>query len=178
MHFNKPAKLLLLLALLVLIHALFFWLSWKMDNEHQVIHSSTRFTLINGDRPTIADYKGKPLLVHFWATSCRACIREVPELADMYRALHPHGLEMIAVAMPYDRPDAVITYADKMAMPWPVALDVQGDTLSAFGRVQATPAHFLLDPSGKVVYRHIGTLNIDTITSKINTLLAIKANTQ
>lgn len=178
MHFNKPAKLLLLLAFLVGIHALFFWLSWKMDDDYQAIDGDTRLTMINGDKRTLADYRGKPVLVQFWATSCRTCIREIPELASLYRDLHPKGLEMIAVAMPYDRPDAVIAYADKMAMPWSVALDVQGDTLSAFGRVQATPAHFLLDQSGKVVYRHIGALNIKTITSEINTLLAAKANTQ
>jgi thiol-disulfide isomerase/thioredoxin len=169
-------KVILLLLLIFILHAGFFWLSWEMDNTHEPVDPKTGLTMIDGTNKTLADFHGRPLLVHFWATSCRSCIKEVPRLKSLYKIFKPKGFEMVAVAMPYDRPDAVITYANTMAMPWPVALDVKGDTLSSFGRIQATPASFLLDQTGTPVFKHVGLLDMPALARHIEELLATGAN--
>lgn len=158
-----------------MLHAGFFWLSWEMDNTHEPVNPATALTMIDGKHKTLGDFHGRPLLVHFWATSCRSCIKEVPRLKSLYKQFSPRGLAMVAVAMPYDRPDAVIAYANTMAMPWPVALDVKGDTLSAFGRIQATPASFLLDQNGRPVFKHVGLLELPAVARRIEELLTTGA---
>jgi len=125
------------------------------------------FTFIDGTRKTMADFLGHPALVVFWATSCKTCIKEIPHLIKLHKELHPGGLEIIAVAMPYDPPTHVITYASSMKIPYPVALDVQGKVVQAFGKVQVTPTTFLISPKGEVKQHIVGKLNIDQLRRKI-----------
>lgn len=167
----KNKKFISLLIFLFVIHVLFFVFADRLSRKYHRVDAATPLQLINGTKSSIGDYHGKPVLVHFWATSCKTCISEMPQLKKLYNRLQPKGFELLAVAMPYDRPDIVIAYADKMTMLWPVVLDVRGNTLSAFGRVQATPTSFLLDQQGNVVFKHVGKLDIVSLEQRINSLL-------
>ncbi|MGZ4982242.1 MAG: peroxiredoxin family protein, partial [Methylobacter sp.] len=60
------------------------------------------FTTITGQKIALKDFRGKPVIVTFWATDCPSCIQEIPDLIDLYTQYHAAGLEMIAVAMYYD----------------------------------------------------------------------------
>ena len=173
---HTRTKIILLLLLLFVLHAGFFWLSWEMDIAQEPVDPKTGLTMINGVHKSLADFHGQPLLVYFWSTSCHSCIEEVPHLKLLYKEFRPRGFEIVAVAMPYDRPDAVVTYARTMVMPWLVALDVKGDTLSAFGRIQATPASILLDQNGRPVFKHVGLLDIPALGQRIDELLMTGAD--
>lgn len=125
------------------------------------------FIFIDGTKKKTSDFTGRPVLVVFWATSCKTCVKEIPHLIKLYNELHPKGLEIIGVAMPYDLPTNVITYAKSMKIPYPVALDVQGKVVQAFGKVQVTPTTFLISPKGKVERHVIGKLNMDKLRANI-----------
>lgn len=170
-HFARKQFFLSLLAVLFILHVVFFYFADRFSDTHAQISEEIPLQLISGTKTTIGHYRSKPLLVHFWATSCKTCIREMPELKKLYNRLQPKGFELLAVAMPYDRPDIVIAYASTLAMPWPVVLDVQGNTLSAFGRIQATPTSFLLDVNGRVVFKHVGKLHMAKLEKSIESLL-------
>lgn len=96
---------------------------------------------------------GRPVLVTFWATSCTICLSEMPRLVDLYRRYHDRGLEIVAVAMPYDAAWLVASYATSRALPFPVAFDANGALVRSFGGVEATPTAFLLDRRGVVLQR-------------------------
>jgi peroxiredoxin len=130
------------------------------------------FPFLDGRTVSLNDLHGRPVLVTFWATTCPVCRREMPDLAALYRELHPRGLEIIAVAMPYDRPDRVLGVATREKLPFPVALDIEGRAVHAFGGVTATPTRFLIDAEGNIVLEHVGSMDPAELRERIIELLA------
>jgi peroxiredoxin len=118
------------------------------------------FTLLDGRAVEFAQLRGRPVLIAFWATSCAPCVAELPDLVKLYRDLHPRGLELIAVAMPYDPPLHVQAFVRDHAVPYPVALDVGGVVWRAFDEVKFVPTTFLFDPQGEMIFRYVGKLDI------------------
>lgn len=116
---------------------------------------------IEGEKIALSELRGKVVLVSFWATDCTVCRREMPAMVDVYRSYHPRGFEAIFVAMPYDRPDRVLHYARSNALPFKVALDVQGEVLRAFGDIRGTPTTFVVDKRGRLVERIVGEVDFD-----------------
>ena len=122
---------------------------------------------LEGREQRLADYRGKVVLVNFWATSCPVCARELPELIATYRTYAPRGFEIIAVAMPYDRPDWVVDYARRRQLPFTVALDFDGTINRAFGGIEATPTAFLIDKRGRIVRRTVGQPDFAELRTRI-----------
>jgi peroxiredoxin len=114
------------------------------------------FTTLAGKPIISEELRGKVVLVNFWATTCEVCARELPQMVATYRTYAPRGFEVIAVAMPYDRPDWVVDYARREELPFTVALDFEGTINRAFGGVEATPTGFLIDKQGKILERIVG----------------------
>ncbi|HZR02049.1 MAG TPA: TlpA disulfide reductase family protein [Burkholderiales bacterium] len=115
--------------------------------------------------------RGKVTLVTFWATSCTICLSEMPQLVELYQHYRERGFELIGVAMPYDAAWLVADYSVKKALPFPVALDPQGDAVAAFG-VAGTPTAFLIDKRGVVLQRIEGRPDFDRLSRKIERALA------
>ena len=130
------------------------------------------FRTIDNRKIDLHSLRGQPVLVTFWATSCRTCLREMPHLVEMYRTLADRGLEIIGVAMPYDIPSHVVQLVNKRNIPYPVVLDVDSSITSAFGNVRLTPTSFLIDPDGKIVRHRTGEINIESLRKQIITLLS------
>ena len=76
------------------------------------------FLSIKGDKITPESLKGKVVMVNFWATDCATCIKEMPDMVATYNKYKPQGLEFVAVAMSYDRPDYVANYTETRALPF------------------------------------------------------------
>jgi len=136
------------------------------------IAPSVTFITLAGEQVTTADLRGKVVLVDFWATTCAVCAREMPRVIDTYRAYAPRGFVVIAVAMPYDRPDWVADYAKRKALPFRVALDYDAKINDAFGGVEATPTSFLIDKQGRIIQRIVGAPDFDRLRATIEAELA------
>ena len=121
------------------------------------------FTSLKGEIIPIESLRGKVVLVNFWATSCIGCIHEMPQMIDTYHKYNTQGLEAIAVAMSYDPPNYVVNYTEKNALPFKVALDVQGNIAQAFGDVKLTPTTFIIDKRGKIIKRIFGEPDFDQL---------------
>jgi len=126
---------------------------------------------ITGKKVDLHDLRGHPVLINFWATSCPGCVKEMPELAALYRDLAPKGLEMIGIAMSYDPPNQVMKMTKERQIPYTIALDLKGQAAKAFGGVQLTPTSFLIAPDGRIVKQKIGEVNIDTLRREIEGML-------
>ncbi len=127
---------------------------------------------IRGEKIPLSTLRGRPILVTFWATTCPACIREMPHLVALHKELSPKGFEIIGIAMPYDSPSQVVELARARGLPYPVALDITGDATRAFGGVWLTPSSFLIAPDGRVVYRKTGKMDMPKVRSMIAGMLA------
>ena len=130
------------------------------------------FPLLDGRQLKLSSLTGKPVLVTFWATSCIECRKEMPEMIALYRELSGSGFEIIAVAMPYDPPNRVLETSRDMQIPYPIALDINGAAVSAFGDIPGTPASFLIAPDGSIAMEHTGVLDFGQLRTRIKQMLA------
>lgn len=127
--------------------------------------------LISGERLRLSDQPGSPSLVVFWAPSCQVCRQEAPELHRLYGELAPRGLRLFAVAMAHSPPSHVLAAVESWPLPYPVALDLDGEVARAFGEVRLTPTLVLLDGDGREVLRHTGRTNFAALRNRLEALL-------
>jgi peroxiredoxin len=124
-----------------------------------------------GERIALASMRGNPLLVTFWATTCPSCMKEMPQLIDLYHELSPLGLKVIGIAMYYDPPNRVLAIQKSRSIPYTIALDIDAHAARAFGDVEVTPTTFLIAPDGQVVYQKTGHMDMDRLRNAILALL-------
>jgi peroxiredoxin len=114
------------------------------------------FVTIKGEKIALNAMHGKVVLVNFWATDCPICLKEMPQLIETHKKFQARGYETVAVAMWYDPPNRVVSYAEKNALPFKVAFDPVGEHGKAFGDVTLTPTTFIIDKRGNIVGRILG----------------------
>jgi len=114
---------------------------------------STNFSLpdINGNTQALQDYRGKAVLVNFWASWCSPCIYEMPELQRLKKHLADRPFEIIAVNVG-EKKYKVRKFIKLINFDLPVLLDTSSETFNRWG-VKTLPTSFLIDPDGKTRYR-------------------------
>jgi thiol-disulfide isomerase/thioredoxin len=114
-----------------------------------------------GVKRTLADYRGKLLLVNFWATWCEPCRREIPLLKALRREYVKDGLEIVGIAVDYR--DAVAKYALAKGIDYPLLIGEQGglEAVTAFGMETVLPFSVFADRHGRVVALKVGELHAD-----------------
>ena len=144
---------------------------WLSPAGIQAAPSLSMKTLPGGQSVDLAKLRGRPVLVTFWATSCPGCIKEMPHLIELYNELNPKGLEIIGIAMNYDRPDHVMAMQKSKQIPYPITWDGTSEAATAFGRVSLTPTSFLINPQGQIVSQTIGEMDMELLHARILTML-------
>jgi peroxiredoxin/predicted negative regulator of RcsB-dependent stress response len=106
---------------------------------------------INGKAVRLDAYRGKYVLIDFWATWCAPCISELPRLQAAYRTYHDAGFAIIGVSLDESK-TAVVDFARARNLPWPQLHNASGsaDLVEGFG-VSSIPATYLIDPEGTVI---------------------------
>ena len=130
------------------------------------------FVLLDGSKKTTADFKGKVMLVNFWATSCVTCVAEMPKLISTHQKYAAKGYDTLAVAMSYDPPSYVVNYTETRQLPFKVAIDNTGEVAKAWGDVKLTPTTYLLNKRGEIVKQYIGEPDFTALHLLIEKLLA------
>ncbi len=122
--------------------------------------AAPNFTLIDthGKKISLASYKGRPVLVNFWATWCGPCKYEIPWLADLRSKYAGQGFEILGVSSDELEPGAksaqqkadITAVAEKLHVNYPVLFG--GESISeSYGGVDVLPQSFYIDKAGKVV---------------------------
>ncbi|UCH53295.1 MAG: TlpA family protein disulfide reductase [Pseudomonadota bacterium] len=146
---------------------------WDLSRQQARQVPDLELSLLDGGRVNLTAMRGRPLLVTFWATTCPPCVEELPDLVALYRELAPQGLQMVAIAMPYDPPMYVQAFQDKHHLPYPIALDVEGRAVRAFEGVSLIPAAYLIGPDGRIEYTQVGKLDTDKVRQIVARLFPI-----
>jgi peroxiredoxin len=129
-------------------------------------------TTLQGKTLNLASLRGRPVLVNFWSTSCPGCIREMPQLVQLYGEFAAQGLEVIGIAMAYDPPNQVVALSEIRRIPYPVALDINSEAARAFGGVQVTPTLFLITPDGRIAHYQTGELDMHAVRGMVAGMLS------
>jgi peroxiredoxin len=127
-------------------------------------------TDLTGKPFSLRHYRGKVVLLNFWATWCGPCLTELPTFKAWQNTYGVAGLQIVGVSMDDEAAPVERAYA-KYRLNYPVAM---GDTQLAesFGSVLGLPLSFLIDPDGRVVGRYQGELDLAQLESKIKSLLS------
>lgn len=159
--------IIIVLALATGLGGLWWWAT--ADNAPGAL----RITLLDGREIRLADVNHGPLLINFWATSCAPCVRELPALAALHQELQPKGVEVLAIAMPYDPPARVLDFQQRFAIPYMIALDLKGNAVRAFAPT-AIPYSVLIAPGERVLWQKLGELDIPALRSELLLLIEEK----
>ncbi|WIO74568.1 TlpA disulfide reductase family protein [Porticoccaceae bacterium LTM1] len=125
---------------------------------------------LDGNTISVSDYKGKVLLVDFWATWCGPCMKKVPELVALHNKYRDQGFEILGVSGDYeDEIDNVISTVEENGMSWPNIYDNGVKEAQTLNDVSYIPYTILLDKTGKARYFD---LHGERLAGKIEELLA------
>ena len=128
--------------------------SVKPDNERK---AAPEFALKDADGKLVhlSDYKGKVVLLDFWATWCGPCKIEIPWFMDMQRKNRDRGFEVLGVSMDDEGWEVVKPFLSDLQVNYRVVIgnDV---TAQLYGGVDALPTTFLIDRGGKIAAVHVG----------------------
>jgi len=128
-------------------------------------------TDLSGRPLRLDQFRGRVVLLNFWATWCSPCIEEIPTFSRWQRHFADGGLQIIGVSMDDGEGD-VRRFVAKHDIAYPI---IMGDAKlgELFGGIFGLPQSILIDARGRIVYRSIGEPNIETLRSRIAGLIGI-----
>jgi thiol-disulfide isomerase/thioredoxin len=130
-----------------------------------VAAGSFSFKDLQGKTQRLSDYKGKWVLVNFWATWCPPCLEEIPDLVDLHEAHRRKDLVVIGVALDSTE-KSVREFVTRFAISYPVAVS-DYDQAAQVGEVNVLPTSYLYDPQGELVSYQEGLLTRSSVESYI-----------
>jgi peroxiredoxin len=159
-HARRNAWILVVLVIVVTIMLLAPRL---VKNRPQMVTADPKgqlapdFTLkdIDGKTVRLSDYRGKAVVLNFWATWCPPCKVEMPWLVDLENKYRSQGLQVIGVALDEAGKDEIAKFARQMNLNYPVLIG-DDNTADAYGNVQMLPTTFYINAEGKIVARVVG----------------------
>ncbi len=130
------------------------------------------FTLkdANGSAVKLSDYRGKVVLLNFWATWCGPCKIEIPWFMEFEQQYKNRGFEVLGVAMDDDGWAAVKPYIAEHKMNYRVVLG-NDEVANSYGGIDSLPTTFVINREGEIVDTHVGLIGKDDYTSEIKRLL-------
>lgn len=103
-----------------------------------------------GKRHVLSQYKGKWVVVNYWATWCPPCLEEVPDLVALYDSRKNKDVMVIGVAFDYQNAKEVSQYVDDMLMSYPIVLG-DDDTMRQIGFTDVLPTSYIYNPRGELI---------------------------
>jgi thiol-disulfide isomerase/thioredoxin len=111
----------------------------------------------DGKRHRLADYKGRWVVVNFWATWCAPCIKEIPEIAA-FSTTAKADTAVLGIALDVDDRDKTIAFARRIGHSYPLVLGDDKTEKQFGGKMRGLPTTVIYDPKGKRVYGKLGTV--------------------
>jgi peroxiredoxin len=130
---------------------------WKLqDDDGKTVHSS--------------DFKGKVVVLDFWATWCPPCKAEIPGFIALQNEYGKNGLAVVGISVDEGGAAVVKQFAQQSGMNYPVML-ADDKTTRAFGGIEAIPTTIIIDREGRIVTKHLGFTEKDEFEKELKPLL-------
>lgn len=149
----------------------------QSPKQDDYIPSNTRkaapdFTItdVYGKQVTLSKYKGKVVLLDFWAVNCGGCKKEIPWYVNFESRYGESGLSLIGLDMYGESPEMVKAFMTQSKMTYPVAIGT--DALGERFGLREMPLTLLIDRKGRIAVAHAGVVNPDVFEQEIQKLLA------
>jgi thiol-disulfide isomerase/thioredoxin len=154
MRFNRSSSLLVALLL-------FAGPAWSADAwvpiEKRAVAPKLVLSEIKGARRQLSQFKGRVVVVNFWATWCAPCKGEMPEFAKVYADYRDRGVEFLGAANePRSSRPKVESFIREVGIQFPVWLEASEENLAAFGLGPGIPGTVIVDKDGRIAARIAG----------------------
>jgi len=128
-----------------------------------------KLTSLDGKEVSFSDYKGKVVLVNFWATWCPPCLAEMPDLNKLYTDYKGKGLQILGLTIS-SRAKDIPKKVKQSGVTYPILLDAE-PVAAKFGGFGAIPQTFIIDKKGKIVHSITGARSYKAFEKLIKPLL-------
>ena len=134
------------------------------------VRHAPEFTLtdMNGRQVSLADFRGKVVVLDFWATWCPPCKREIPDFIELQSQYGSKGVQIIGIGL--DEPEKLKAFAISHGMNYSVLMGTE-DIAIKYGGISGIPTTFIIDRSGKIVNRFEGFRSKDVFEGEIRPLV-------
>ena len=172
----KSLRTILLSGCLLVVHSVYAEQQIQLLQKIPDRPPAPDFNLVDMDAVvhTLSDYRGRVVVVNFWATWCPPCREEMPAMERAWQQLRKQDVMMLAINVGEDE-DTVFEFTANYPVEFPLLLDTTSAVISAWP-VRGLPTTFVIDPEGRLVYRAIGGREWDA-PELIRQILELKAGT-
>ncbi len=122
-----------------------------------------------GNQTKLSDYRGKVVILDFWATWCPPCRRGIPDLVELQKT-YKKNLAVIGISLDTDSKSDVVPFMKQYGINYKV---VYGDNevVQKYGNIQSIPTTFIIDQKGKIITSYIGLQQKETLKNQIDVLV-------
>ena len=113
-----------------------------------------RLENLDGQSVSLSDFRGKPVLINFWATWCKPCVHEMPYIQQVYEEWSEKGLVVLAINLG-ESPFTVKQFLQTYNLTLPVLIDIQGNSAHQYN-IMSIPTSFFIDSDGIIRQKIIG----------------------
>jgi peroxiredoxin len=156
------------LRIMLLIAAAIGFISGATAQQQKAENFSLRSA--DGKSHELRKYKGKVVIVNFWATWCGPCRKEIPDFIEAYKKYKNKGLVIIGISVDKDGWSAVTPFIEESKINYPVVL-ANAQVVENYGGVEAIPTTFIVDKKGYIADQQIGVMSLKELETKLQPLL-------
>ena len=133
--------------------------------------TAPEFTLVDtkGKNISLSEFKGKVVIIDFWATWCPPCRRGIPDLISIKKEFK-NKIAVIGISLDVETKKDVIPFIKKFGINYPVVY-ATNEVVQNYGNIDAIPTSFIIDKNGKIVNQHVGLTPKEVYVDEINKLL-------
>jgi cytochrome c biogenesis protein CcmG/thiol:disulfide interchange protein DsbE len=152
------------LALAAAAGAFFLVIACTPSKSEEGAAPAPEFTVkdLAGRAVSLADYKGKVLVLNFWATWCPPCRAEIPDFVQAYKELKPLGLEILGLSLDNAPAAKLREWAEAVGINYPIALATP-QIVEAYQPGDYVPATIIIDRKGRIRFRNVGAMDRDAL---------------
>jgi cytochrome c biogenesis protein CcmG/thiol:disulfide interchange protein DsbE len=133
------------------------------------------FTLqdLTGNNISLSDFRGKVVILDFWATWCPPCIKEIPDFIELYEKYKDKGFAMLGISLDQEGIGVVKDFVEKYKVNYPILM-ADGQIHNKYGGITAIPTTFVIDPAGNIHKKYVGYIEKAVFEADIKKLLEIE----
>ncbi len=148
---------------LIITFSIFLFLSSFIINttfasENNIINKpAPPFKLLdlNGTNVSLSDFKGKMVILDFWATWCPPCVKEIPHFIELYKEYKNQGLAILGISVDRQGISIVKAFERKYKINYPILM-ADNQVVKAYGNIRSIPTTFVIDTAGKIQRIYVG----------------------
>ena len=165
-------KIFLSLFICFLIFSISYCSKKKEPEPASAPQAAPDFTLpdLNGKMVSLKDFRGKVIILDFWATWCPPCRQEIPLFVDLYSQYKEKGFEIIGIALDQEGEKVVKPFSQNYNIKYPILIG--GEEVSeVYGGIRGIPTTFVIDRKGNIVKKYVGFTEKEVFEEDIKALL-------